>query len=231
MARHLPTERLTGCAVTLLAACVLCVLPARAQDDPPPTSPANLDPQVVSKLLKKDDPPDYPPLAKLNYIQGSVRLRICVARDGRVSEAHVIQGHPFLAVSALKAVRSWVYRPYRVGMRAIEFSTVVDFRFTLRPKTLALLPPSAEKDLRERITPPEVEKQSADPPSDDHVILRILVDSEGRALDTQLISGNVSNIREAEQEVSHWTFRPARWGALAVPWYLEVDVPVRHWPA
>jgi TonB family protein len=231
MARHRHPERLPGWAATLLAACVLSALPALGQSGSPPAGPVLLDHQEVSKLLKRDELPDYPPLAKLNYIQGSVRLRILVARDGKVVEAHVIQGHPFLAASALKAVRSWVYRPYRVGRWAVEFSTLVDFHFVLRPKVIGSLPPAAEKDLRARITPPEVEEQPADPPTDDHVRLRVLVDSEGHALDAQRITGSVSNVREAQKEVSHWTFRPARWGTLAVPWYLEIDVPVHHAPA
>ena len=32
-------------------------------------------------------------------------------------------------------------------------------------------------------------------------------------------------LSEARQVVDGWTFRPASWGTLAVPWYLEVDVP------
>jgi TonB family protein len=228
MARHELSERLTGCAVMLLAACALA---AQAQEGPGPVGPVALDPQVVSKLLKQDKPPDYPPVAKLNYIQGPVRMRILVARDGHVSEVHVIQGHPLLAAAALNAVQGWVYAPYRVAKRAVEFSTSVEIRFVLRPKVLTSLPPWPEKDLRERVTPPEVEKQPADPPSDDHVRLRVLVDSGGRALDSQAIAGDASDVRKAEEEVSHWKFRPARWGSMPVPWYLEIDVPVHHWPA
>lgn len=222
---------MTGWAAALVAASLLGTLPAKTQDNPSPSGPVALETETVTKLLKKNDPPDYPPLAKLNFIQGTVRLRVYVGRDGRVSEAHVIAGHPFLAASALHAVRKWVYRPYRVGKAAVEFSTLVNIHFTLHSKTLVAFPPTAEKDLLARVTPPQVVKQPAGPSSDDHVKLRVLVDSEGRPLDAQLVSGSASEVREAEAEVATWTFRPARWGALAVPWYLDVDVPVRHWPA
>jgi TonB family protein len=211
------------CAWFVLAALATGELRAASQ-------PVDLDSRIASKLLKKDDPPDYPPLAKLNYIQGKVRVRVFVAPNGRVTEAHVVLGHPFLAAAALRAVRNWVYRPYRVGKQAVEFWTLIEFHFTLRGKTPVEMPPSAESDLRARVTPPAVLEQPADPPDDDHVRIRVLVGAEGRALDKEIISGDVNRIHEAEEEISHWKFRPARWGAMAVPWYLVVDVPVHHSP-
>lgn len=212
-----------------LASALLWALPARAQAaDPGAADPVSLDGKAISKLQIKNEPPAYPVVAKVNYIQGEVRMRIFVSREGRVTKVHIIKGHPFLAVPAMEAVRNWVYRPYRVGKRASEFTTLVSIHFTLRPKVLTDLPPSAERDLQARVEPPEVVDQPADPPTDTHVRLRVLVDSEGNALDTQRVSGNDSDARAAEQEITHWRFRPAHWGTLPVPWYLEVDVPVRR---
>jgi TonB family protein len=236
--RHRLASHLAGFAAALLAMCACFASPALAQDGPPPKAPISVDAQVAAGLLKEKDPPDYPTLAKVNYIQGIVRMQVFVAPSGKVSAAHVLQGHPFLAASALKAVRSWIYRPYRIGRKAVEFSTLVDFRFSLHAKRLSRFPPTAEEDLRERVTPPEVENPPPDPPSDDHIRIRVLVDSHGHPLDAEILpfsadilSGDAAGIREARQKVLHWKFRPAHWGALAVPWYLVVDVPVRHWPA
>ncbi len=231
MVRRWPVSRPAGRAASGVAVCAWCVLAALAAGDLRAANhPIDLDARVASKLLKKDDPPDYPPLAKLNYIQGTVRVRVFVGPNGKVSEAHVVLGHPFLAASALQAVRKWVYQPYRIGKQAVEFWTLVEFRFVLHSKTPAQLPPSAERDLQARVTPPAVLQRPADPPSDDHIRMRVLVGAEGRALDKEILSGDVNQVREAEEEVSHWKFRPARWGALAVPWYLVVDVPVHHSP-
>lgn len=220
-----------GCATMALASALLWALPARAQADPDAAGPVSLESKAISKLQIKNDPPAYPAVAKVNYIQGEVRMRIFVSREGQVTKVHVIKGHPFLAAPAMEAVQNWAYRPYRVGKRASEFTTLVSIHFTLRPKVVTDLPPSAERDLEARIDPPKLLNQPADPPSDSHVRLRVLVDSKGHALDTQRVTGNESDAREAEQEITHWTFRPAHWGTLPVPWYLEVDVPVHHAPA
>jgi TonB family protein len=228
MAELSQRERLMGCAPLALVWALLWAPLAHAQADASAANLVNLDRKAVSKLQIKIEPPAYPAVAKVNYIQGKVRLRIFVSSQGRVTNAHILKGHPFLAAAAMEAVRNWVYRPYRVGKQASEFTTLVSIHFTLRPKVLTDLPPSAERDLEARIEPPRLENEPADPPTDTHVRLRVLVDSEGHALDTQRVSGNDSDARAAEQEVTHWRFRPAHWGTLPVPWYLEVDVPVRH---
>ena len=44
-------------------------------------------------------------------------------------------------------------------------------------------------------------------------------------MDYELISGQTSAFGEARQLVDCWKFLPARWGTIAVPWYLELDVP------
>ncbi len=214
-----------------LAAALLWGHAAQAQEDPIETDTAVLDSKAVAKLLINDDPPDFPAIAKVNFIQGEVRIRLFVSREGRVSKVHAIKGHPFLVVSAFEAVRNWTYKPYHVGKRPVEFTTLVSIRFALHPKVLTDLPPSAERDLEARVEPPKIADQPADPPSDTHVRLRILVDSEGHALDTQRISGSETDARAAEQEITQWRFLPAHWGSLPVPWYLDVDVPVHHAPA
>lgn len=217
--------------MVLLAACLTPTVPARSQSGSPSAGFVNLDSKAASKLLVKNEPPKYPPEARVNYIQGRVRVQILVSGGGRIGEAHVLLGHPFLAASALRAIRQWVYRPYRIGLRAVEFTTIVDINFALRSKKLVEIPPSAEKDLQAQVIPPEVLDRHEVSPSRSHVRLRVLVDSEGHAIDAQAVSGRASEIEEAQRKVVHWTFRPARWGTLAVPWYLVVDVPVRPWPA
>ena len=215
----------------MLAVCVLPALTARARDASTAASPVSVSSRIASALLVKSPPPGYPPLARINFIQGRVRVQILVSGDGRVAEAHVLHGHPFLALAALNAIRKWVYRPYRLGERAVAFMTLVDFKFSLTSKNLERLPPAAEKDLKARVTPPEVAQRPADSPSAKHVHLRVLVDSEGHAVDARRVSGRASDVEAAQRSVAQWTFQPAHWGALAVPWYLDVDVPVFHWAA
>jgi TonB family protein len=203
---------------------------ARSQDGSPTTSPIDLNSKVVSKLVLRNEKPKYPSLARFNYIQGQVRIQLLVSAEGKVTDAHVLNGHPFLAASALSVVRRWSYRPYRTKLGAVPFSTLVDFVFELHDITPSKFPPKAEKDLQSRVTPPEVVNGPAEE-SANHVRFRVLVDSEGHVIDTHTLSGSAADIERAQESMSNWTFRPARWGALAVPWYLEIDVPVQPWPA
>jgi TonB family protein len=213
----------------LLAVWALLAIPSPAQDPPRLALPVSLPSRVAAALLVEGPPPEYPPLARMNFIQGRVRVRMLVSNEGRVAEAHILRGHPFLAMAALEAVQKWVYRPYRLGAQAVEFVTFVDFKFTLRSKKILQIPLTAERDLRARVTPPEIARRPADSPSADHVHLRVLVDTEGHAADVRG-SGRASDVAQAERSLTQWSFQPAHWGTLPVPWYLDVDVPVSHWP-
>jgi len=190
-----------------------------------------LDAKRATKFLMKRERPVYPPVAKLNYIQGVVRVQVVVAKDGHVRAAHVVRGHPFLAAASLKAIRGWLFYPAKARAGPPEFQTVMEVRFSLRIKKLEQLPLRPEQDLTRQVRPPEVLKRSGRSSTATLVRLRVLVTSEGQALDARPVADNTPLLEEARQIVRGWTFRPAHWGALPVPWYLDVDVPVEPWPA
>ena len=188
------------------------------------TQPVILNEKAARDLLLSPVFPGYPPVAKLNYIQGMVRLQVLVSPEGKVTAAHILKGNPILATSALKAVREWRYRPFRLASGPAEFLTDVEVKFALQFREIHIMPPHAEEDLRRQIRAPEISgKPDACPPSSS-VRMRVLVNDEGRAVDAELLSGEVTAFSEARQVVDGWKFRPARWGTIAVPWYLEVDV-------
>lgn len=213
----------------MMVACLASPVSASSQSGFDTSNPVSLSSKIASQLLVKKVGPKYPPLARMNFIQGQVRVNIRVSSEGRVTEAHVLQGHPFLAAPALVAARQWLYRPYRSAQGARPFSTLVEFNFELRASKLTPFPPAAEKDLQARVTPPQVLDHPGEA-SPDHVRLRVLVDAEGRGIDSRLVSGRAEVAGIARESLAHWTFRPAHWGALAVPWYLDIDVPVPHSP-
>jgi len=190
-----------------------------------------LDGKRAVKLVMKRERPVYPPVAKLNYIQGVVHVQVVVAKDGHVREAHVVRGHPFLAAASLKAIRGWLFHPAKVRGGPPEFQTVIEVRFSLRIKKPEQLPLRPEQDLTRQVRPPEVLKRSGRSTTATLVRLRVLVSAEGQALDARPVADNTPLLEEARQVVRGWTFRPAHWGALAVPWYLDVEVPVEPWPA
>jgi hypothetical protein len=54
----------------------------------------------VSRVLARTAP-EYPPIAKANYLQGNVDLELRVNGKGTVASAHVVAGNAILAVAAL----------------------------------------------------------------------------------------------------------------------------------
>lgn len=206
---------------------LLVPLAVAAQSTSPDAKPIVLDAQSASRLMLARANPEYPPIAKHNFIQGRVRVQVVVTREGRVREAHVIRGHPFLAASALAAVRRWIYRPFTTRSGPAEFLTLVDVNFALRSKKIEQVPSQPERDLKRQVRPPVMVETPSELAGSDSVQLRVLVDEKGQVIDSQPEGGLPSHFQAAQRAVEHWTFRPARWGSLPVPWYVDINVPVR----
>jgi len=75
--------------------------------------------------------PYYPPEAKEQRIQGTVRLQTLIAEDGTVQELDWMEGDPILAEAAIAAVRQWRYRPMLINGVPVEVQSTVDVVFTL----------------------------------------------------------------------------------------------------
>lgn len=218
-------------AWALAAWCLWTTLAATAQTSPSAAVPARLDAKVASRLIVNQVRPEYPTVAKLNFIQGSVRMQVLVTSQGSVGEAHVIKGHPILAASALGAVRRWLFRPFRTETGPTAFSTLVDVVFSLQTRKMTPLPSEPEEYLDRQVKPPEVPETPAGPSNGASVRLRVLVSDKGQAIDTRPLQGQPAHYATARKIVACWAFKPARWGTLAIPWYLDVDVPVESWIA
>jgi len=200
--------------------------PVSAQSGAAVQQPVEVNRKIASRLLVSQVTPEYPSIARVNYIRGQVRMLITVERSGRVSSAHVLQGHPFLAASALEAIRQWVYRPLMTASGPAEFRTMVDVNFTLRSVKADRLPPDPDQDLDRQVRPPEALGMPPGAPAADCVRMRVLVNDRGRAIDATPLTGRPSLFRAARQRIEGWEFRPARWGNLKVPWYVDVTVPM-----
>jgi len=202
---------------------------AGAQTEPPNPQPVTLNRKTANTLIVEQVKPEYPALAKVNYIQGKVRLQVLVSPEGKVARANVVQGHPFLAAAALKAVRHWLYSPFRTASGALPFVTLVDMNFALRNMRQDQLPPQPEQDLSRQIRPPAMLTPPASRARLRH--LRVLVSDDGQVLDVNPVDGFPYQYDKALKLVEQCQFRPAHWGPLAVPWYLDIDVPVEDQPA
>lgn len=88
--------------------------------------------QTDSKVkLIRSVQPVYPPLAKQNQVQGTVRLDVTVSPEGRVRELRLLDGNPMLVDAAMQAAGQWFYRPARSCRRPVSAKTEIDIDFRL----------------------------------------------------------------------------------------------------
>ena len=211
--------------------CALRLLPARAEAIGEDQHLPELGAKEASRLLVSQIPPEYPVLAKVNYIQGRIRVRLTVDTEGKVVNVHVLSGNPLLAAAVLNSVAAWRYRPYVAKGRNTPsaFETKLEVNFSLRTNRMDLMPTQAESDFGRQVKPPAVLKGSGTGATTNaSVRLRVLVSAEGKVIDSEILKGIPSLLEKATRVITRWSFQPAKWGTLAVPWYLEVDVPVEH---
>jgi len=199
-----------------------------AQAAPASTPLPFLSTKKASQLIQEQSQPNYPALARVNYIQGHVRVELEVGCDGKVVEAHVTSGHPILAAAALKALRTWTYRPLETSSGPAAFLTTVLVKFSLRTHNThhtELFPSQAESDLSRQVHPPVVTERPPAPRPAAVIHMRLLVSDKGQVIDSEPSPRAFANPTEAGKALEAWTFLPAHWGSLPIPWYLEVDVP------
>ncbi|HLX45599.1 MAG TPA: energy transducer TonB [Bryobacteraceae bacterium] len=75
--------------------------------------------------------PVYPPDAIDHHIQGVVKIKVLIAADGHVEQAHIASGHPLLAHAALQAVKQWKFQPLGSEDQPIRVATEVEVPFRL----------------------------------------------------------------------------------------------------
>jgi TonB family protein len=116
-----------------------------AQTPPIPSPPVDPPPKEGSKkaqrvqiaqgvsagLLIKKIQPVYPEDARYGRIQGEVRLKAVITKNGDIADLEVLGGPIELVVSAVNAVRKWKYRPYLLMGDPVEVQTEVRVNYTL----------------------------------------------------------------------------------------------------
>jgi len=104
---------------------------AMAPPPPPaPTHPLRVSHWAEGNLIYRIQP-SYPTLARQARIQGSVRLRAIISRNGTIENLSVLNGHAMLVGSAIQAVKQWRYRPYLLNGEPIEVETEITVNFVL----------------------------------------------------------------------------------------------------
>lgn len=185
-----------------------------------------LYPREAEKMVRVQATPEYPPLAKANYVEGRVHLEITVDREGKVVTARVLDGNAVLAESALRAVRGWIYRPLATPLGPSGFITTVGVKFVLLDLRAALTPQQAERDFERQVKPPQVAHPGEDRKGGYEVYMRLLVNDHGRVVDWGGMPKDKAQFEAAQATVRAWTFHPAYWGNLPVASYLNLEVSV-----
>jgi TonB family protein len=89
----------------------------------------DLSPQVTLGKLIHQVPPVYPPAARAQHIDGSVKLRVLIDKQGKVTELAPISGPKELIPAALEAVRQWKFEPTLVNGKPADFHTEITVNF------------------------------------------------------------------------------------------------------
>jgi TonB family protein len=64
----------------------------------------------LERTLLKRVEPEYPEIAAKMNLHGTVKLKIWISPEGSVRRLEYVGGHPLLAESGLKAVKTWKYQ-------------------------------------------------------------------------------------------------------------------------
>jgi len=88
--------------------------------------------QVVRPRLTSSVKPDYPPLARLQRVEGDVVIQAEISATGSVGLLKVVSGPALLQQAAMEALRKWKYEPARLNDQPIALQVLVTIRFRIK---------------------------------------------------------------------------------------------------
>jgi len=91
-----------------------------------------VDPETQQRKLIHPVRPKYPDVARHAGIEGAVRLRAIIDKDGTVQDVKVLSGPAVLAEAATEAVRQWRYQPTLMDGKPVNVVTTVTVEFKLQ---------------------------------------------------------------------------------------------------
>jgi periplasmic protein TonB len=99
--------------------------------EPTPVKRIRVASRVAEANLIHDVPPQYPPEAGRERIEGTVVVLAVISTDGSVQDVQVLSGLPILAQAAVEAVKQWRYKPYLLNGVPVEIDSRITINFTL----------------------------------------------------------------------------------------------------
>ena len=86
-------------------------------------------PEGLLHVAETPEPGFRYPVALNRALRGKVSLKALVGVDGNVKQLAVVEGNPALVAAAVRAVRHWHYRPYKLSGQPVAVETNVTFNF------------------------------------------------------------------------------------------------------
>ena len=91
----------------------------------------NISEGVLAGNLLVPIRPEYPAIAKVAHVEGTVIVQATISTAGRIENPHVVSGPPMLQRAALDAVSNARYRPYLLNHQPTEVETTFSINFRL----------------------------------------------------------------------------------------------------
>lgn len=105
--------------------------PPAARTSKPAVVRVRVGGQVEGAKLIFQVKPNYPEIARLARVQGTVRLEAVINKEGMVESLKAVSGPPLLVKAAFDAVSQWRYQPTLLNEEPVEVATEIDVNFTL----------------------------------------------------------------------------------------------------
>ncbi|HET9409231.1 MAG TPA: energy transducer TonB [Candidatus Sulfotelmatobacter sp.] len=175
---------------------------------------------------------DYPLEARVKGLQGTAWLLISVAENGDVSQVEVISGEPVFTQAAVSAAKKWKFKPFVRDGKPVAVSTKVPFDFAFTENLHDEKPPSTELKpvnqsdeadaIPQRVRVSQgvsvgmlIHKVQPVYPIEARrngiqgtVVLRAVINTEGRIESLSVISGPKELTQAAIGAVQQWRYRP-----------------------
>jgi TonB family protein len=153
------------------------------------------------------------------HVSGKVVVKIVIDKEGHVSEAKMVSGHPMLVGTTIDAVKQWKFYPYALEKgEPVEVETTATVEFRADPPHVVTPKPPRVPRLRisrsvadglslrkvEPIYPLEAKIKQIQ----GDVILMVVVDERGKVAETRVVSGHPVLAEAAMNAVKQWKYKP-----------------------
>ncbi|HTV57353.1 MAG TPA: TonB family protein [Verrucomicrobiae bacterium] len=135
----MPEEPISASSTTAISATRSVEVPGMTAGELRP-KPARVE---LGELVSHVEP-DYPAETIQEQVEGTVKLRVTIAKDGRVQEIEPMGGPPALTGTSVAAVKQWRYRPTLVNGKAVTVQEVVKIVFRLPADVVPAAPASSQ---------------------------------------------------------------------------------------